>query len=385
MSNEWDDLGRRLDDLSSDLRGALPGPQAARRRARQRTRRQVAGAGLGAAAAAAVGAIVLGGLGPLSAAPPEPVDTPRPAPTTTPAPSPSPTPSGDAEVAEDELTLTVESLEAASVFESAGWTAAEAPPGEPFLCAPSPADADRVLERWFEPSYSGYLHQIVEIGTADAARARFDEVIDEVLSCVEERNAENPEDNWLSTVWTVGGIGDRTWLGEYAVPPRGSDGQLTIVEISVVLVGDTVTIITQGGSGLLLFQTGSLPYGVAMAAADRLCSWAGRDCTAEPVLQQVYPAVDADAEPGWLTIDDVVTAMPSVDTISVVGDVIDVDDYGHACMAANPVAAGATAVLSRQYYDPADEALPRDVQLFEFIARFDTEGEARGHLEDLAA
>nr|NIR59239.1 hypothetical protein [Gammaproteobacteria bacterium] len=88
------------------------------------------------------------------------------------------------------MTLTVESLEAAfEVSEPVGWALAEGPPGEPFRCAPSPADADRVLERWFRPSDDGYLHQIIEISTADAARARFDSVIDEMLSCVEERNA----------------------------------------------------------------------------------------------------------------------------------------------------------------------------------------------------
>ncbi|MFW6203509.1 MAG: hypothetical protein ACOC96_00935 [Actinomycetota bacterium] len=384
MSNEWDDLGRRLDDLSSDLGDVLlPGPHAARRRARQRTRRQVAGAGLGAAAAAAVGAIVLGGLGPLSAPPPDPVDTPTPAPTP-PTPAPTPAPTGDAEVPDDEMTLTVESLEAASeVSEPVGWAPAEGPPGEPFLCAPSPGDAERMVERWFRPSDDGYLHQIIEIGTAGTAQARFDSVIDEVLSCVEQRNAENPDDNWLSNVWTVDGIGDGAWLGEYAVPPRGPNGELMIVQVSVVLAGDRVTIITQGGPGMHGHEAGPLPYDVAAAAADRLCSWAGRDCTGDPTPTRVYPPVRSDVEPGWLTIDDVVAAMPYFDTISAVTDVRDVDEYGHGCMEANPVAAGATAVPSRQYHDPSDDAVPPNVQLFEFVARFDTEGEALAHYEDL--
>jgi hypothetical protein len=335
----------------------------------------VAGATLGAVAAAVVGAAVLGGLGPLSISQPEPADTVTPTPT--------PTATEDVVEPDSGLTLTVEDLEASSgADEPVGWQVADGPPDEPFLCAPERGDADRVIEMWFQSSPDGYLHQIIEISTADAAQARFDSVIDGVLSCVEERNADNPDDNRLSAVWTVDGIGDSAWLGEYMVEPRSAAGELMVVQVNVVLAGDTVTIITRGGPSMEGHNVGSLPYELATAAADRLCAWAGRDCTGEPIPQPVYPAVQSEAEPGWLNVDDVVTAMPYFSTISHVGDILQGDAYGHICMdAADPTAAGATAVPRRQYSDPLDDAL--EIHFFEFIAQFDSGEAARTNFEDL--
>lgn len=378
MSTEWNDLEHRLRNLGSDIGGApLPGPDAARRRARQRTRRQVAGVTLGAVAAAAIGVAVLGGLGPMSISQPEPADTPTP--------TPSESPTGNDSEPGDDLMLTVEDLEASyddpELAAQIGWEPAD-PPDEPFLCAPAPSEADQVVERWFQPSDEAYLHQIVEITTADAAATRFESVVSDVLNCIEERNAENPDDNWLNVVWTVDGIGEALWTADYAVPPRGPDGELMIVQVSVVLAGDAVTIITQGGPGMHGNDAGPLPFDIAMAAAERLCTSAGRGCIGDPVPQRVHPPVNSDAEPGWLTIDDIVTAMPYFETIGEVGAIHDGDGYGHICMeAANPVAAGATAVSNRQYTDPLDPTLETD--FFEYIARFESDQAARAHYADV--
>lgn len=375
MSTEWNDLERRLRDLGSDIGGApLPGPDAARRRARQRTRRQVAGAAVGIAAAA-FGVIALGGLGQLSISQPEPADTP--------APTPTPSPTGDVIEPGDDLILTVKDLEATyddpELAALVGWEAAD-PPDEPFLCAPT-ANAD-AISRWFRTSDDGYLNQFIEISTADAAQVRFDSVIDEVLSCVAERNADNPEDNWLNMVWTVDGIGDTLWTADYAVPPRGPAGELMIVQVSVVLTGDAVTIITQGGPGMHGSDLGPLPYEIAMVAADRLCSSAGRDCVGDPVPQRVFPPINGDVGVGWLNIDDIVSAMPYFGTIREAGDVFAADSYGHICLEpANAVAAGATAVSGRQYSDPLDEAL--EITFFEYFARFESDQAARAHYDDL--
>ena len=376
MSTEWSDLERRLRELGSDVGGApLPGPDAARSRARQRTRRQVAGAAIGVAAAA-FGVIALGGLGPLSISQPEPAETP----------TPTPTPTEDAVEPGNELALTVEDLESTIANPEdvalVGWKPAD-PPVERFLCAPAPSDAD-AIERWFQTSDGGYLNQIIEISTAEAAGSRFESVVNEMQGCVQEREAENPDDNWLNVVWTFEGIGDALWTADYAVPPRGPNGELTIVQVSVVLAGDAVTIISQGGLGMHGNESGPLPHDIATLAADRLCTWAGRDCTGNPTPQRAYPPVRSEVEPGWLTVDDIVTAMPYFETISETGEIQDGDAYGHICMdAADPVAAGATAVPRRQYSDPLDDAL--EIHLFEFIARFDNDDAARAHYDDLVA
>jgi len=377
MSTEWNDLERRLRELGSDIGGVpLPGPDAARHRARQRTRRQVAGAAVGIAAAA-FGVIALGGLGPLSISQPEPAETP--------APTPIPSPTEDIVEAGDELALTVEDLEASSgAEEPVGWQVTDGAPGDPFFCAPVPGNADQIMERWFQASPDGYLHQIIEISTADTAQARFESVIDELLSCIEERSAGNPDDNWLSLIWTVDGVGDDAWLGEYAVPPRGPNDELMVVQVNVVLAGDTVTIITSGGPSMEGHNVGPLPYDVAVAAAERLCTWAGSDCIGEPMPERVFPPVQNEVEPGWLTIDDIVTAMPYFGTISEAGGIFDGEDYGHICMEpANAVAAGATAVPRRQYTDPLDEAL--EITFFEYIAQFESDQAARAHYDDLAS
>lgn len=375
MSTEWNDLERHLRDLGSDIGGApLPGPEAARRRARQRTRRQVAGAVAGIAAAA-FGVIALGGIGPLSISQPDPADTP------TPTPSPSPTgediePGGDLILTVEDLIATYDDPELAA---QVGWEPAD-PPSEPFLCAPT-ANAGAV-SGWFHTSDDGYLNQFVEISTAESAQVRYEAVIDEVLSCVEERNADNPDDNWLNMVWTVEGIGEALWTADYAVPPRGPAGELMIVQVSVVLTGDAVTVITQGGPGMHGAEAGPLPYEIAMAAAERLCTSAGRDCIGDPVPQRVHPPLNSDVEPGWLTIDDIVTAMPYFETIGEAGAIQDGDGYGHVCMEpANPVAAGATAVSNRQYTDPQDETL--EIQFVEYMAEFEADQAARAHYDDL--
>ena len=375
MSTEWNDLERRLRDLGSDIGGApLPGPDAARRRARQRTRRQMAGAAAGIAAAA-FGVIALGGLGPMSISQPDPADTP----------TPTPSPTGDVIEPGNDLTLTVEDLEATyddpELAALVGWEPAD-PPNEPLLCAPT-ADAD-AISRWFRTSDDGYLNQFIEISTADAAQARFDSVIDEVLSCVEERNAGNPDDNWLNVVWTVDGIGDALWTADYAVPPRSPVGELMIVQVSVVLTGDAVTVITQAGMGMEAHNVGPLPYEIAMVAAERLCTSAGRDCISDPVPRRVHPPVNGEVEPGWLTIDDIVTAMPYLGTINEAGEIFEGDSYGHICLEpANAVAAGATAVPRRQYTDPLDEAL--EITFFEYIAQFESDQAARAHYDDLVS
>jgi hypothetical protein len=373
MSTEWNDLERRLRDLGSDIGGApLPGPDAARRRARQRTRRQVAGAAAGIAAAA-FGVIALGGLGPMSISQPDPADTP----------TPTPSPTGDVIEPGNDLTLTVEDLEATyddpELAALVGWEPAD-PPNEPLLCAPT-ADAD-AISRWFRTSDDGYLNQFIEISTADAAQARFDSVIDEVLSCVEERNAGNPDDNWLNVVWTVDGIGDALWTADYAVPPRSPVGELMIVQVSVVLTGDAVTVITQAGMGMEAHNVGPLPYEIAMVAAERLCTSAGRDCISDPVPRRVHPPVNGEVEPGWLTIDDIVTAMPYLGTINEAGEIFEGDSYGHICLEpANAVAAGASSVPRRQYTDPLDEAL--EIGFFEYIAQFESDQAARAHYDDV--
>jgi hypothetical protein len=379
MSTERNDLERRLRDLGSDIGGApLPGPDAARRRARQRTRRQVAGAAVGIAAAA-FGVIALGGLGTLSISQPDPADTP------TPTPIPSPSPTGDVIEPGNDLMLTVEDLEASyddpELAAQIGWEPAD-PPTEPFLCAPTPGDGDQVIERWFQPSDEAYLHQIVEISSADSAAARFDSVVNDVLSCIEQRNADNPKDNWLNMVWTVEGIGDALWTADYAVPPRGPAGELMIVQVSVVLTGDAVTVITQGGPGMHGNDVGPLPYEITMAAADRLCSSAGRDCIGDPVPERVHPPVNSDVEPGWLTIDDIVRAMPYFGTIGEAGEIFEGDSYGHICLEpANAVAAGASSVPWRQYTDPLDGAL--ETGFYEYIAQFESDQAARAHYDDL--
>jgi hypothetical protein len=381
MSTEWNDLDRRLRDLGSDIGGApLPGPDAARRRARQRTRRQVAGAAAGIAAAA-FGVIALGGLGPLSISQPEPAETPTPAPT----PAPSPSPTGDVIEPGNDLMLTVEDLEATyddpELAALIGWEPAD-PPNEPLLCAPT-ANAD-AISLWFRTSDGGYLNQFIEISTADAAQARFDSVVDEVLSCIEERNADNPKDNWLNVVWTVDGIGEALWTADYAVPPRGPNGELMIVQVSVVLTGDAVTVITRAGMGMEAHNVGPLPYEIAMVATERLCTSAGRDCIGDPVPQRVHPAVNSDVEPGWLTIDDIVTAMPYLGTISEAGDIFDGDSYGHICLEpANAVAAGTTTVPRRQYTDPLDETL--EIGFFEYIAQFESDQAALAHYDDVVS
>lgn len=372
MSTEWGDLERRLNELGSDIGGApLPGPGAARRRGRQRTRRQVAGATLGIAAAA-FGVISLGGLGPLSTSPPEPAHTPTP----TPAPAPTEAPG-------NELALTVDLLEANSgANELVGWVRLENRPDELFACAPEANDADHVIESWFQSSPDGYLHQIIEIGTAETAKARFEAVIDEVLSCIEERNADNPDDNRLSNIWTVDGIGDGAWLAEYFVPPRGPDGELMIVQVSVALAGDSVTIVNSGGPGMHGTEAGPLPYDNLAAAADQLCKWAGRDCISEPDPQRAYPPVNTEVEPGWLTIEDIVAATPYFASINTV-DAVE-DAYGmHVCFeaAGDPFAAGAGSFENRSYSDNRDMAL--EVNITQLVLRFQSGDAAQSYYTQL--
>jgi hypothetical protein len=370
MSTEWDDLERGLHDLGTDLGdGPLPGPHAARTRARQRTRRQVAGATIGAVAAAAVGAVVLGGLGPLSISQPDPADTP------------TPTPSGEIIDPNNALTLTVDDLEASSgADEPVGWQ--EVDPLERFACAPAPGDADTdadkdadmVVERWFQASPDGHLNQIVEISTADEAEQRFNDLTAELRSCVENGG----EEFRIDQIWSIDGIGDQAWTATYSAPPRTEEAA-TIVIVSVVQVGDSVTTVTQGG----LAQDFNLRPGddLPMLAATRLCEASGSRCEFAAEPHRVYPEAQPDL-PGWLTVDDVALAT-GFDFITEGGAVADAGgSWGFACLENNPIDYGARSVEVRSYVDPTFAV---EASVYQSTAVFESAQQARDHFDALVA
>jgi hypothetical protein len=362
MSTEWGDLERRLRGLGSDIGGApLPGPDAARHRARQRTRRQVAGAAVGIAAAA-LGVIALGGLGPLSISQPEPADTP----------TPTPSPTGDLVEPGGELALTVEDLEASSgADEPVGWRQATNPP-KPFACAPTPGDADRVIERWFETPEGGYLHQVIEISTPDRAQQRFDDLTAEITSCVQAGG----EEFVLDQVWTIDEIGDRAWIARYWAPPR-TEELATLVTISMAQVGDSLTTVSQGG--LAMDANGPPDDNVASIAATRLCEATGGQCEFAGQPQRIFPEAQPDV-PGWLTVDDVVAAT-GFDHITEGSGVADAGgDWGFACLTNNPVANGAGSVEVRTYSDPTWQT---DAPVSQSIAVFPSDQQAQDHFEAL--
>lgn len=373
MSTEHDDLRRQLERLDEAVADAhLPGPAAARHRARQRSRRQATGAALGAVAAVAVGVLVVGGLPSVTSAPVLPAHTPTPTgePTTGP-------PIGDA------LVLTADELEANSGHdELVGWTATDDSATPSFECAPVPGDADVVAQRSFVNPGEGRLDQFVEISTADRAGARFADITEGIVACVEQRNADNPTDNWMNVIWTVDGIGDATWQADYAVEPRSAADELMIVTVSVVHVGDAVTVITQGGPGMHGHEIGPLPYELAAAAAAKLCGSAGDSCVADPQPHRVYPAAAADV-PGWLTAQDVADAI-GVPEITEAGEPYDAEgQYWFICFDdPNPEAAGATSVERRSYVDPQDMVV---TSVDEALARFTSSGTAAEHYQELVA
>ncbi|HSI93897.1 MAG TPA: hypothetical protein VK925_10370 [Jiangellaceae bacterium] len=369
MSAEHDDLRHRLAKLEDALGDThLPGPTDARHRARQRSRRQATGAALGAVAAVAVGAMIVGGLPSLSSAPVPPADAPTEEPTTEP-------PAGDS------LLLTVDDLEANSgADELVGWTGSDAPEAPSISCAPSADDdADLVVRRSFATPDDGRLDQFVEIRTAERAQTRFDDITREVVACVEEWNTENPDDNWMNVIWTVDGIGDETWQADYAIQPRVGD-QLTIVTVTVIRAGDAITVLTQAGLGFHGHQEGPLPYDLAAAAATKLCASAGSACVGDPAPHRVYPALESgEGEPGWLTVDDIVTGAPFFAGIATAGEVMAGEGI-HSCFG-DPLAVGGQSFQVRTYSDPLDTSL--EFVVFQYLARFGSNAQAEAYYAGL--
>ena len=365
MSTDNGDIHRRLEALGAALGDSrLPGPDAARRRARQRSRRQAGGAVLGAVAAVAVGAIAIGGLPTLDVAPVPPAETPTGEPTTEP-------PAGDS------LLLTVDDLEASSGADvPVGWTAAEAPAAPSIACAPSADDAaDLLLRRSFTTPDDGLLDQFIETWTAEEAQARFNDIITEVVDCVEERNADNPDDNWMNVIWTVDGIGDDTWQADFAVEPRVGE-QLTIVTITVIRTGDAITVLTQAGLGMHGHEVGPLPYEVAGVAATRLCAPAGDQCVTDPAPSRIYPPLESgDDEPGWLTVNDIASAAPFFGGVSTAGEVMGAEGI-HTCFD-DPLAAGAESFVLRSYTDPNDTSA--ELALYQYVATFGSNEQAEAY------
>jgi hypothetical protein len=373
MSTEFDDLRHRLASLGDDLRDTrLPGANAARRRAQQRARRQATGAALGAVAAVAVGAIIVGGLPTLSSAPVQPADTPTHEPTEEPTTEPS----------ADALLLTVDDLEAAnSIDEPVGWTLTETATEPSFACAPAPGDADLVVQRSFATPDEGRLDQFIEISTAERAQARLEEIAVEIVACVEQRNAENSDDNWLSEIWTVDGIGDEAWLGEYLVEPRGELGELMVVQMSAVRAGDAVIVLAQGGLGMHGHLEGPLPHDLAAAAATKVCEISGGSCVTDPRPQRIYPDSAPVVVPGWLTIEDIAAEAPVLAGITSADFPVEAQEGVYVCVEI-PVArpAGALSFQARLYVDLLDDP---DLHVSQVVSRFGSATEAEAHYADL--
>jgi PknH-like extracellular domain len=361
MSTDPMDIRRRLESLGSALGDTqLPGPDAARGRARQRSRRQAGGAVLGAVAAVAVGAIVIGGLPTLDTAPLDPAD-------------PAETPTSES----DPLVLTVDDLEA-SGGDLVGWTATEPNPEPSFECAPGIGDADHVVQRSFVTSDGSRLDQIVEISTPDRAQARFDDVTESVAACVEAAVEATPDDYDLDQIWEIHGIGEDGWVARYSAPPRVDDGA-TLVTVSVALVGDTVTTVTQGGWAM---DANAPPSdNLVRLAAERLCAASGRTCDGEPEAQRIHPPAVSDLA-GWLTVEDVVQSS-GIDSITDGGEIVDAEGtYGFACIEVNAAADGATSVERRSYFDPTLETVS---VIDQAIAVFPSAAAAEDHFDRVAA
>lgn len=369
VSTDDGEIRQRLENLGAALGDTrLPGPDAARRRARQRSRRQAGGAVLGAVAAVAVGAIAIGGLPTLNTAPPiDPAETPTDGPTDDSTGGPT-----------DSLLLTVDDLEESSgADELVGWSTAEVGAEPSYDCAPWIGDADHVVQRSFITPWDGRLDQIVEISTPERAEARFDEVTDSVVSCVEQAQEAAQEEFRLDEVWAIDGIGDGAWIARYWTPPWTDEGAMLVV-VSIVQVGDTVTTLAEGGMAM----DANLPpsHDLVRLAGERLCAASGRACSAEPAAQRVHPAPFPD-QPGWLTVQDI-EETSGIEGLTEGGEVQDTDgSYGFACIEVDAAADGAASVERRMYFDPVWEI---GESLDQAIARFPSVSAAEDHFDRIA-
>jgi len=378
MSADFDsDLRRRLEGLGSDIgRAGLPGPAAARRRARQRARNQAVGAVLGAAVL--VGGAVIAVAQPTLLTAPDPADQPsesvRP-----PVASPTPTPLPTDATLPNSVLLTVADIEPDG--EPIGWAETE-PPAQGWPCVPPAPDSGRALQRHFENPEGGRIQQVVEsTGTVEQAEARFAEIHDELITCVEDGTAAG-DDFRLDQVWSVTGVGDEALLVRYWAPLREEpplEGQLLLVSVSIARTGNAVTTVARGGAAM----DANFPDTTddAEAAITRLCVETGGACVTDPDQEQVYPEPAGDV-PGWLTVADVSDAI-GVDRITAASEVRVAPDgtFGFVCFRTDARAAGATSIESRTYHDPFDPGMGVD----ESIARFPSGSAARAYYDTLMA
>ena len=382
MSAEFDsDLRRRLQGLGSEIGPAgLPGPAAARRRARQRARNQAVGAVLGAAVL--VGGAVIAVARPTLLTAPEPAG-PGDIATSSPAPSPStsPTPTDgtpDSTLPRSVL-LQVSDIEPEEE-EPIGWVESDRPV-EPWPCAPVAPATDRVLQRLFVNPAAGRIEHIVEATDEGQAQSRFNEIRDDLVSCVES-GAASGADFRLDEIWAVTGVGDQAVLVRYWAPlhedPPGQ-GQL-IVSVSIARSGDAVTTVTRGGFA----QDANVPDTSedAQAAVARLCPVTGGACVTDPDQRRIYPEPASDL-PGWLTVADVAEAT-GADRIDTVTEVLAgaPGNFGFICFQSDAAAAGATSVESRTFHDALD---PAAVGVEEVIAWFPSDTAARDHYAAVSA
>lgn len=382
MSAEFDsDLRRRLQGLSSEVGPAgLPGPAAARRRARQRARNQAVGAVLGAAVI--VGGAVVAVAQPTLLTAPEPagpgdIATSSPAPTSSMSPTPT-------DATPDTATLPTSVLLQLSDIEPEGepigWMESDRTV-DPWPCAPVAPASDRVLQRLFVNPEAGRIEHIVEATDAGQVQSRFDEIYDDLVSCVES-GAASGADFRLDEIWTVTGVGDQAVLVRYWAPlhenPPGQ-GQL-IVSVSIARSGDAVTTVTRGGFA----QDANVPdtSDDAQAAIARLCPVTGGACVTDPDQRRTYPEPAADL-PGWLTVADVAEAAGE-DRITAVSEVLvgAPGNFGFVCFQSDATSAGATSVESRTFHDALD---PAAVGVEEVIAWFPSDAAARDHYTALTA
>src|SRR5690606_25665421 len=282
------------------------------------------------------------------------------------------------EPSDERLVLSVDDVEAGTGDgEPIGWREIDSAPEPSFECVPPIGDADHVIRRSFVPPDDGRLDQVVEISTPERAQARFDTITDAIRACVADAEAAGVADFQLDQVWTIEGVGDAAWIARYWAPPRVDDS-LTLVTVSVALVGDTVTTIVQGG----LAMDANLPPSdnLARLAAERLCAASGRDCAAEPDAQRLYPEPTPELS-GWLTVADVVQ-LTRFDEITDVGELVDDEGtYGFACLEVDATAAGASWVRRRSYYDPL---FVSDAVVDQAVARFPSATAAEAHFDRIA-
>jgi hypothetical protein len=372
--NSFDDeLRRHLASLDTDLGpSGLPGAAAARKRGTQRARHQLTAAALGAAAVVAVGALGIIQTDPTTA--PAPATTPSETVTTTaPAPtdSASPQPSDTLPTVPAGALLTLDDLPG---IEEITW--AKAPVGEPFACVPQVPDGAASVSFRNSAESDARIDQFVELVPGGRAEQRLTELRNTIVDCVETGGA----DYRLDETWTVGGVGDETWLARYWAPPRTPDTQ-TLVLVNITRTGDYVSTVVQGGPA----QDANAPADpeLAVAAATRLCEAIGEVCVGELTRERLYPEAAADVA-GWLGVDDVIAAT-GLDEITEGSEVRPADDMGWGLVGLplDPIAAGALTNETRSYFNTVDPT--GDVLVTEVIARFPDEAAARVHYDALAA